>query len=40
MDEPEACYTEWSKSEREKKILTHTHTHTYMEPIGRAAMEM
>ena len=23
VDEPAACYTEWSKSEREKRILKH-----------------
>ena len=33
MDEADAYYTEWSKTERERQILyinTHTHTHTYV----------
>ena len=31
VDEPRACYTEWTKSEREKQILyINTHTHTYI----------
>ena len=45
MDEPRACYTEWSKSEREKQI---SYINAYIwnlkngtnEPICREGMEM
>ena len=31
LDEPRACYTEWSKSEREKYIVcVYTYTHIYI----------
>ena len=39
VDDPRACYTEWSKSERGKQI---SYTNAYIwnqEPICRAAME-
>ena len=44
MDEPRACYREWSKSERDKyHILTNTYgsqKNGTDEPICRAGIEM
>ena len=30
VDEPSACYTEWSKSEREKQIYANAYIYIYM----------